>query len=502
MTSGRARQWLNGKSLSTRWHLVVGLLLPLCLLAWNMWVVRLYTVDDAYISFRYARNLAAGHGLVYNVGEAIEGYTNFSLTIALAAGMAVGIDPHPLSKALGAAAALGTLVVVYCIAGRLQPRKALPCVATWLLAGSAPFAHWAVFGLETTIFAFLVSLGTLLMFRETDAGTGFWGSGLVFAAAALTRPEAPMYMGLAMLLLGRRIVSRQNMMRALVFAVPVVAHLLWRRAYYGAWLPSTLGAKTGDLALQFEAGNKYLGRWLRHAGPVAWLSLYGVGIALTRRKDRETATLAAVAVVGMGYIILVGGDWMTYSRFVVPLEPFVFLLAGMTIRKVGQTRDRAALLALALFSAWTVRGRIHTINKSRKQFREERRHWNISAGRVAAWVRDNLPPGRVALGDIGYFGYHTNFPVLDLLGLVDPVIHALPGGYTKKIGVGYVERFYDVAPRYAVLVMSSEACTKTPLEGVRVLTSDERFSMYRPVHTVPMAADITWCVFTRTDPIP
>ena len=36
-----------------------------------------YTSDDAYISYRYARNFADGAGLVWNRAEWVEGYTNF-----------------------------------------------------------------------------------------------------------------------------------------------------------------------------------------------------------------------------------------------------------------------------------------------------------------------------------------------------------------------------------------------------------------------------------------
>ena len=490
------KAWFRGEALPSRAHLVVGLLIPVAVLAWHMWTVRMYTVDDAYISFRYARNLASGHGLVYNLGESVEGYTNFSLTVVLGAGMAIGIDPHPLSKVLGAAAALGTLVVVYRLSHRLLPLSGLPCVATWLLATSAPFASWAVFGLETSIFAFLILLGTLLMFRETDAGNGYLGSALVFAAAGLTRPEAPMFLGLPMLLLGRRFFSRQNLLRGIVFAAPLLAHMIWRKAYYGSFVPATLGAKTGDMALQIKRGTAYLDGWLLHAGPVVWLALYGVGMAVAR-KSLELGTLALVAIVGLGYILLVGGDWMSYARFVVPLEPYIYLLVGVTIRRIVETRDKAALLALVLFGVWVGHARATTLEDSQKQFRNERRHWNISAGRVARWIRKNLPEGRIAIGDIGFVGYHTNYPILDLLGLVDPVIHELPGGYTKKVGDGYLQRFYDVAPQHAVLIMTNDECNHPALPGVRVLTEDPRFSMYRPVHAVMMSSEVTWCIFTR-----
>ena len=494
---GFVKGWLGGDGLPRRVHLVVGLLLPLWVLAWNMWAVQEYTVDDAYITFRYARNLADGHGLVYNVGEAIEGYTNFSLTVLLAAGMAVGIDPHPLSKLLGAAAAMGTVIVVYRLSDRLLPLSGMPCVATWLVATSAPFSNWAVFGMETPVFAFLVLLGTLRMFQETEAGKGYLASALIFAAAGLTRPEAPMYLGLAMLLLGRQFFSQQNIRRGLVFLAPLLVHLIWRRMYYGAWVPATLSAKTGDVGLQWKRGIDYLTAWLGFAGPAVWLGLYGAGMAIAQRS-REIGTLALVTVIGLTYVLLVGGDWMSYSRFVVPIEPYLYLLVGVAVRRIVGTRDRAALVALLAFGVWIGNARARELAKSHKQFKSERVHWNISAGRVAGWMRGNLPAGRTAVGDIGYIGYHTGFPILDLLGLVDPVIADLPGGYTKKVGEGYVRRFYEVLPEHAVLIMTSDDCSEPALPGVSVLTEDPRFSAYRSVHAVAMSSDVSWCVFTRT----
>ncbi|MFT5442480.1 MAG: arabinofuranosyltransferase, partial [Myxococcota bacterium] len=53
--------------------------------------------DDAFISFRYAKNLAMGHGIVWNPGEYVEGYTNFLWVLILAAGMRLGLSPETLS---------------------------------------------------------------------------------------------------------------------------------------------------------------------------------------------------------------------------------------------------------------------------------------------------------------------------------------------------------------------------------------------------------------------
>ena len=131
-------QWTAGRPLPRDSHIVVGLLLPLVLLTVCMWRVRAFTVDDAYISFRYARNLANGLGLVFNAGERIEGYTNFLFTCLLGLAIKLGLDPDRTSKILGGAAALGSVALTYGIASRLRTPRKVPVLATWLLAGSLP----------------------------------------------------------------------------------------------------------------------------------------------------------------------------------------------------------------------------------------------------------------------------------------------------------------------------------------------------------------------------
>jgi arabinofuranosyltransferase len=100
-------EWLRGAPIPPQMALLFGLVLPAMLLCANMWRVHGFTVDDSYISFRYARNLARGLGLVYNAGEHIEGYTNFFWTVLLAGGIRIGLDPVLLAKILGGIAASG-----------------------------------------------------------------------------------------------------------------------------------------------------------------------------------------------------------------------------------------------------------------------------------------------------------------------------------------------------------------------------------------------------------
>src|SRR4051812_8768436 len=69
--------------LSPFWMRALGLFAPMAFVLAAARRVGSFTIDDAYISFRYARNFAHGDGLVYNLGERVEGYTNFLWTVIL-----------------------------------------------------------------------------------------------------------------------------------------------------------------------------------------------------------------------------------------------------------------------------------------------------------------------------------------------------------------------------------------------------------------------------------
>ncbi|WP_437798167.1 hypothetical protein [Sorangium sp. So ce693] len=515
----RLRDWLRGAPLSERLHLAFGLVLPAFLLVVNMVRVRSFTIDDAYISYRYARNFARGLGLVYNAGERIEGYTNFLWTVLLAGGIKLGLDPDIVAKVLGGLAACGSLGALYLLSARLHPRGAVPCIATWLFASSIVQSGYAVFGLETPLFVLLVLAGTEMMFRERDRGTGFPYSGLVFGLAGLTRPEAPMFIGIPMLFLGLRFFGRQNLLRGVVFAAPIACHMLWRHSYYGTWLPNTLSAKTGSLAEQLAGGQRYLAEYAEHTWPALLLGLFGLCVAIVARH-RDALCVGALALAVGGYVLLVGGDWMPYYRFMSPFEPFCFLLAGLGARALlepllAELSARAAdapegkaialaagagvlalgcLVALGVFRAQRIERAQHRI------LDDEKRFWDSAAGGVASWFQEHGKPGEVAVGDIGYIGYVTDYPVLDLLGLVDPVISKLPGGYTRKTGSGYVQHVFDKMPRYFVFVGGADTCDKLPFPAQEKLRKDRRFrGVYEVAGMVRHSKNGYWCVFERSN---
>ncbi|MEZ4299896.1 MAG: hypothetical protein R3B70_33415 [Polyangiaceae bacterium] len=538
------------KGMSPAAHLVVGLVLPAVLLLACMWRLREHTVDDAYISYRYAKNLARGWGLVFNEGERIEGYTNFLFTCLLAGAIKLGADPDRAAKVLGGASALGTLACTFAISARLAPLRAVPVLATWLLAGSVVTAGYAVFGLETSFFVFLIVLATWLFLRERERPAAFPWSGAVLGLAGLTRPEAPMFAGLLMIFLAGSpapepepapepapapparepsspsrkrgsskpvpparkrgplsplldLFERRNLVRLALFAIPVAAHLLFRKSYYGEWLPNTFQAKTGNLDQQVTGGVDYLRRYALHTGPFLALALGGVALAITKRR-RDLALLATVAASVLAYVVLVGGDWMPYFRFLAVFEPFCFLLAGVFVRWLVEHRGRNLAVLAGLFAVYTAWSRGRAFTEAARAVDDERLFWTSAAGGVADWFHDTgAPRGTIAVADMGYIAYATDYPILDLLGLVDPVISKLPGGYTHKNGPGYVKRVFEVMPRYFVFVGGPDDCSRLPFPAQSRLRADPRFRVrYDLAGQVRHSKGGYWCIFGSRDTPP
>ena len=135
-------------------QLWLGLIAPLVVFLANLRPVWDYTVDDAFISFRFARNLANGDGLVYNLGQRVEGFTNLLWTLGLAGAIRGGLSVELTAKLLGASCGVGAIVGTYLLGRRLSATA--PPLAPWLLATSITSTMFAVSGLETSLCTLLL----------------------------------------------------------------------------------------------------------------------------------------------------------------------------------------------------------------------------------------------------------------------------------------------------------------------------------------------------------
>ena len=309
----------------------------LALLGW-LSSVAWFLTDDAFISFRYTRNLLEGHGLVFNPGEYVEGYTNFLWILELAAIWGVfGLRPEHAAPWLSVAYTIATIAAILWWVARLpslRNRGLVGWMALGLLCSSATFAVWTSSGgLETRQFTFFIVTAVVCLSLYRYSRRGLLIASLSLAAAALTRPEGLMlaaccfgWFAVQRVVSVRRINSR--LVRDLIplvapFLILVAAHFLFRYAYYGEWLPNTYYAK--HVRPWYESGFRYLTAAALETGlyillPLAFLALP------TRWRMAQDGTYALAllcVVVHMAYLLPIGGDHFEYR----PLDFYWPLLA-------------------------------------------------------------------------------------------------------------------------------------------------------------------------------
>src|SRR5438094_6374855 len=136
----------------------VALSLVLGVAAAHMFLFRTLA-DDAFITFRYARNLAAGQGAVFNPGEYVEGYSNFLQLVLLAALRRFhGVDIVTGGQVLGTVAALALIPVTYVLARKATDGDGnLGILAALMVAASGSFVTYATSGLETSMYSLIIT---------------------------------------------------------------------------------------------------------------------------------------------------------------------------------------------------------------------------------------------------------------------------------------------------------------------------------------------------------
>lgn len=175
-------------------HCTVIFLLVALGLLYLAWVNR-FVQDDAFISFRYAENLATGNGLVWNPGERVEGYSNFLWTLAISFAMRVGAEPVSASIVMGRLLFSVTLFYTYKTGEFLLGSSSRGAAAMLLLGTNYTFSAYATGGLETQLQAclFLLCAYKLLTISRTGKipRTGaLFSLSVLMSAAVLTRLDS------------------------------------------------------------------------------------------------------------------------------------------------------------------------------------------------------------------------------------------------------------------------------------------------------------------------
>ena len=427
------------------------------------------TIDDAFITFRYARNILAGSGFVYNPGEHVLGTTTPLYTLLLTGiGLVMGGEQAPfpqISLLINALAAVGTCFLLIKLGQRLgSPRAGLAAALVW---GIAPYSvTFSVGGLETSLYVFFL-IATVYYF-VTHAHL----SASVFAACAvLTRPDALILIGpLALerfseetqLFLSSRRNSTSNrssadkahwrslLLEAALFLIPLLLWLAFATYYFGSPLPHSIEAKSLAYRLPATAA---LTRLLQHyATPffehnifgIPWIAvglvlypfLYLIGASKIFKEEKRT--LAFLVYPWLYLITFAIANPLIFRWYLTPPLPLYFLIIFIGASKIIETlilsrrkfiNENTFNPPLLKFSIFVVM--LLPFTTTLTEWRIVPDHGLDRPAPEMAWYQlellytqaaDYLRPqfgenSVLAAGDVGVLGYRTNAPILDTVGL-------------------------------------------------------------------------------------
>ncbi|MCE9501854.1 MAG: hypothetical protein K8R21_15340 [Leptospira sp.] len=309
-----------------------------------------WVCDDAFISFRYAKNLIQGAGLVFNQGEQVEGFTNFLWTILIALAMNAGFDPVMISWLFGIIFFAGTLLILVYFSGKIV-RPDSKFFIPVAFAGFAFHKHAAIFatsGLETSAFTFFITAGTCFVLESKTRFRTTFGFFLL-TLSAMTRPEGVLFYFFGALYSGAVFLREKNhsSFRSFFFLhIPFILlffpFFIWKYCYYGWIFPNTFYAKSGEKFF-FGQGLRYLALYF-NSYYLFYLIPFLLCFAFLKRKMIPAGNSAKIAFLSFSvsvyliYVAKVGGDFM-FARFLIPITPFLYLLIEWSIISLISGRD-------------------------------------------------------------------------------------------------------------------------------------------------------------------
>jgi hypothetical protein len=319
-----------------------------------------WLVDDAGISFAYAKNLASGYGLVSQPGQIpVEGYSNPVWVFLLSVFALANIDIVTIVKTLSQGLSIMAMGMVFLTLCDLGLPLLYSLVAVGWLTCQPAFVIWSISGLENPLYSFLLATLFFTLARQQSRSTAAF-SGILSGFISLTRPEGIIYGCIYPLF------HRKHTKYYLPGFVPIfVFHLVFRIAYFGDLFPNPYYIKS----------EQFLSReWLTNAitkSEGLLISLFGgksfvfpafilfglliLYLAWQRTVKKELYSIGVFLFVAIvGYIIL-PKDWMEEYRYATPVflfaYPFIVSSVSIGMNSIPANKH-AQTIGLGLLFVW------------------------------------------------------------------------------------------------------------------------------------------------------
>ncbi|MGB2680499.1 MAG: hypothetical protein WBE39_04220 [Candidatus Competibacter sp.] len=395
--------------------------LPLFCLAW---LNRHYQLDDALIYLRYVDNFLNGEGLVYNPGIYFNGLTSplYSYCVILVGWL---ISNLQATNILLAALFHASASIVFAETFFTQQSVAAGC-AFIILSGTFPY-FFLVYGMETPLLMLLI--GLCFYFYQTK--NYFW-LGIFSGLLILTRVES-IFLIVAFLI--GYFIKYRTFPAYRNFIVPLIliaTNLIFNKLYYGSYLPATGNAKIwqgrsglwGDGWVFLNAG--YLLAWAFGSNRFYFLTVFGFSVigflkTITTFEHREVHWIILFFLFGYSlffiFLNIPNYHWYYAPYFIFTLlyctKGLFFipeLFEGLVKSDLKWSAFLPSLLVMTALIYWA--GGLSSLPRGPlKAYRD-----------IGVWLNQNTASGdQIAVVEIGTIGWYSKRPIIDILGLVNPL---------------------------------------------------------------------------------
>lgn len=415
MTEPQSPQSFDHRAAAWNWRFLAAIVLPLLVVIGQSIYLWDFSIDDVGISWRYARHLADGHGLTWNLeGPPVEGYSNLLWVLMIAVPGAFGMDIESASKVLGVLFAAANVILFGVILRRLFPDSRYWWAPLWIVALMPEWTLWDVSGLEIALFGFFGLLSVYALTRESGRAVYL---AIALGGLTLTRPEG-FAVGIVILatLFAMRTGSGwrerwEDIKRPAIALIITLAALVgFRLWYFGYPLPNTVYAK---FSLMLPAA-KHVGMWILVIVPfiAAWILIEKRPRTSLQRSVLEVAGVAALIHTAM--ILPVHPVMNFLHRYHVALLPLWLLAVPFALDVIARKRTAFAVLACGAILLWSAQGWpavLERVEVERYQKRVQRC--------IVSALKELPGTPTIAIIDAGLIPYRSDLPTIDAWGLCD-----------------------------------------------------------------------------------
>lgn len=436
-------------------------LLFLIILIRNAWVC-----DDAYITFRTVDNFINGFGLRWNVVERVQTYTNPLWMLVLSLFYYFTREIYFTSIIVSIIISSLAVGLVYF---KLGTTKKSAIFGLILLICSKSFMDYTTSGMEIALLYLWLAVFFFIYYKSELNTKKLFFLSLITSLGITTRMDTILLFLPALVYAFWRVRSSKNFFIILLGFIPFILWELFAIFYYGFFFPNTAYAKlfagVGQLEL-LELGWYYYLTTLWF-DPITLFTLVAAIIisfyALKKRIDSRYFYHSLGIILYLGYILKIGGDFMSGRFFAVPFFSAVILvvLSGMLVVRSIHRQNLVILLLIVYSILWrysplmndmdyNATGRAFDIDDERCYFY----FWtglmnNIADNKMESfdWVSNGIKLRNSDMkvyntGAVGFFGFYggPRVYILDYLALGDPLLARLPAHRALRRHSGHFER--------------------------------------------------------------